>query len=82
MQNFLGYWCRCLFCVLGGGFLDLGIHFLIPFSLSCRKLVKSPGKREFTIFNLLAKYVKEPSRAKTFVDMLLPLLTKKNQNFG
>ncbi|PIN21963.1 DRIM (Down-regulated in metastasis)-like protein [Handroanthus impetiginosus] len=50
-------------------------------SATKRRLLKFPGKREFTIFNLLTKYVKEPSAAKTFVDMLLPLLTKGHQNF-
>lgn len=83
-QNIFGYWGECVFYVLECSFLDFRIHYslnlLIP--LSCRNLVKSPGKREFTIFNLLAKYVKEPSRAKAFVDILLPLLTKRHQNSG
>ncbi|KAH6811413.1 hypothetical protein C2S51_025175 [Perilla frutescens var. frutescens] len=46
-----------------------------------RPLLKFLGKREITIFNLLSKYVKEPSTAESFVDILLPYLTKKNQNF-
>ncbi|KAG8377667.1 hypothetical protein BUALT_Bualt08G0056700 [Buddleja alternifolia] len=45
-----------------------------------RQFVKFPGKREFTIFKMLSKYVKEPLAAKTFVDILLPLLTKRHQN--
>ncbi|KAL8494904.1 hypothetical protein ACS0TY_019169 [Phlomoides rotata] len=57
------------------------LHFMFTDKKSSkRNLVKSPGKREFTIFNLLAKYVTEPSRAKTFVDILLPLLTKRHQS--
>ncbi|KAK6117565.1 hypothetical protein DH2020_048693 [Rehmannia glutinosa] len=46
-----------------------------------RQLVKFPGKREFTIFNLLSKYIQEASAAKTFIDILLPLLTKRHLNF-
>ncbi|KAH6788665.1 hypothetical protein C2S51_003671 [Perilla frutescens var. frutescens] len=46
-----------------------------------RPLLKFLGKREITIFNLLSKYVKEPSTAESFVDILLPYLTKKHQNF-
>ncbi|KAH6786084.1 hypothetical protein C2S51_038539 [Perilla frutescens var. frutescens] len=46
-----------------------------------RRLLKFLGKKEITIFNLLSKYVKEPSTAESFVDILLPFLTKKHQNF-
>jgi U3 small nucleolar RNA-associated protein 20 len=45
-----------------------------------RKLVKSPGEREIIIFKLLSKYIKDPSAASKFVDILLPLLTRKLQN--
>ncbi|KAK6117548.1 hypothetical protein DH2020_048703 [Rehmannia glutinosa] len=47
-----------------------------------RQLVKFPGKREFTIFNLLSKYIQEASAAKSFIDILLPLLTKRHLNFA
>ncbi|GER48680.1 small subunit processome component 20-like protein [Striga asiatica] len=46
-----------------------------------RLLAKSPGKRDFTIFSLLSKYIQETSAAETFIDMLFPLLTKTSQNF-
>ncbi|KAL2508708.1 ARM repeat superfamily protein [Forsythia ovata] len=45
-----------------------------------RKLVKCPGKKELTVFKLLSKYVKEPSAAEAFVDILLPLLTKRQSS--
>ncbi|CAA2935324.1 small subunit processome component 20 homolog [Olea europaea subsp. europaea] len=47
---------------------------------SKRKLVKCPGKKELTVFKLLVKYVKEPSAAGAFVDILLPLLTLRPQS--
>ncbi|XP_051119137.1 uncharacterized protein LOC127243259 [Andrographis paniculata] len=46
-----------------------------------RSVVKLPGKRELTIFSLLSKYVNESSIAESFVDILLPLLTKRHQSF-
>ncbi|XP_057768678.1 uncharacterized protein LOC130988750 [Salvia miltiorrhiza] len=46
-----------------------------------RPLLKFPVKRDMTIFNLLSEYVKEPSAAETFVDILLPFLSKKRLNF-
>ncbi|KAL7121582.1 hypothetical protein ACP275_02G190700 [Erythranthe tilingii] len=55
--------------------------FFTNYKATKRQLVNFPGKREFTIFNLLSKYVKEPPTAKKFVDILLPLLTKRHQNF-
>ncbi|KAL6547887.1 hypothetical protein OROHE_009592 [Orobanche hederae] len=44
-------------------------------------LLKFPKKRELTVFNLLLKYVKEPSVAESFIDILLPCLAKKRLNF-
>ncbi|KAL6565119.1 hypothetical protein OROMI_016569 [Orobanche minor] len=44
-------------------------------------LLKFPEKREMTVFNLLLKYVKEPSAAELFIDILLPCLAKKRLNF-
>ncbi|KAL6506711.1 hypothetical protein OROHE_022543 [Orobanche hederae] len=44
-------------------------------------LLKFPEKREMTVFNLLLKYVKEPSAAESFIDILLPCLAKKRLNF-
>ncbi|KAL3835007.1 hypothetical protein ACJIZ3_009743 [Penstemon smallii] len=46
-----------------------------------RMLVKFPSKREFTIFKLLSMYAKEPLEAQIFIDILLPLLTKRNKNY-
>ncbi|XP_042033869.1 small subunit processome component 20 homolog [Salvia splendens] len=50
-------------------------------SATKRPLIKYPGKREITIFNLLSVYVKEPSDAKSFVEILLIFLAKKRLNF-
>ncbi|XP_073295585.1 uncharacterized protein [Primulina huaijiensis] len=65
--------------------LDLLIQSLQRFftnaNITKRKLAQFLGKREFTIFSLISKYVKEPSVAETFLDILLPLLTKKHQDF-
>ena len=65
------------------------LKFLLKFyiwgpltSFLCRPLIKYPGKREITIFNLLSVYVKEPSDAKSFVEILLIFLAKKRLNFG
>ncbi|KAK4388003.1 Small subunit processome component 20 [Sesamum angolense] len=80
--------------MIPGAFTDLMVKDLKNGHWDCSKLflgsvecagsfghlVKSPGKREFTIFNLLSKYVKEPSAAKIFADILFPLLAKKHQN--
>ncbi|KAL6530030.1 hypothetical protein OROMI_028675 [Orobanche minor] len=44
-------------------------------------LLKFPEKRELAVFNLLLKYVKEPSAAESFTDILLPCLAKKRRNF-
>ncbi|XP_010257842.1 PREDICTED: small subunit processome component 20 homolog [Nelumbo nucifera] len=44
---------------------------------TARKLVKWPEKRELVIFKLLSKYVKDPSLARKFVDILLPFLAEK-----
>ncbi|KAL6572371.1 hypothetical protein OROMI_013329 [Orobanche minor] len=41
----------------------------------------SRKKRELAVFNLLLKYVKEPSAAESFIDILLPCLAKKRRNF-
>lgn len=47
---------------------------------SKRKSVRCPGEQELNVFRLLSKYIKDPSTAGTFVDVLLPLLSKKSQN--
>ncbi|KAL6992171.1 hypothetical protein U1Q18_010278 [Sarracenia purpurea var. burkii] len=58
-----------------------GLHCLFKFSNATRrKLVKCPGGRELRIFKLLSKYIKDPSAARKFVDILLPLLTTGIQN--
>ncbi|XP_073124564.1 uncharacterized protein [Henckelia pumila] len=65
--------------------LDLLIQSLRSFftneNITKRKLVQFLGKREFTVFSLISKYVKEPSVAETFLDILLPLLTMRQQDF-
>ncbi|KAK1375649.1 DRIM domain-containing protein [Heracleum sosnowskyi] len=48
--------------------------------VSKRKSVRCPGEQELNVFRLLSKYIKDPSTAGTFVDVLLPLLSKKPQN--
>ncbi|WOG89602.1 hypothetical protein DCAR_0208840 [Daucus carota subsp. sativus] len=45
-----------------------------------RKSIRCPGEQELNVFRLLSKYIKDPSTAGTFVDVLLPLLTKKPCN--
>ncbi|KAM7486094.1 hypothetical protein LguiA_002103 [Lonicera macranthoides] len=55
-------------------------HLFTCKSATKRKLVKSPGERELIIFKLLSKYIKDPSAARKFVDILLPLLTKRLEN--
>ncbi|KAL6564843.1 hypothetical protein OROMI_016293 [Orobanche minor] len=44
-------------------------------------LLKFPEKRELTVFNLLLKYLKEPSAVESSIDILLPCLAKKRLNF-
>ncbi|KAK6117591.1 hypothetical protein DH2020_048670 [Rehmannia glutinosa] len=66
-----------LHSIFTNGVAAKSVHFvLIGF------LGQIPGKREFTIFNLLSKYIQEASAAKTFIDLLLPLLTKRHLNFA
>ncbi|XP_052189171.1 uncharacterized protein LOC127799294 isoform X2 [Diospyros lotus] len=61
--------------------LICSLHCLFKFNnVARRKLVKCPGERELNIFKLLSKYVKDPSAASKFVDIVLPLLTKGVQN--
>nr|GLL39955.1 small subunit processome component 20 homolog [Ipomoea trifida] len=43
-----------------------------------RKLAKYPGENELNVFKLLSVYVEEPLAARKFVDVLLPLLSKKS----
>ncbi|KAI8538103.1 hypothetical protein RHMOL_Rhmol09G0076200 [Rhododendron molle] len=68
-----------------------GLHCLFKFNNAARrdtlealyaigKLVKCPGERELCIFRLLSKYIKDPSAASKFVDIMLPLLTKEVQS--
>ncbi|KAL6569638.1 hypothetical protein OROMI_014152 [Orobanche minor] len=61
----------------------LGIFITIFEKVNATKrlLAKLLGRRDFfTIINLLSKYIQEASAAKTFIDILLPLLTKRTQN--
>ncbi|CAH9107367.1 unnamed protein product [Cuscuta epithymum] len=43
-----------------------------------RKFTKYPGENELNVFKLLSKYIDEPLAAKKYVDVLLPLLSKKS----
>ncbi|XP_047962589.1 small subunit processome component 20 homolog isoform X2 [Salvia hispanica] len=62
--------------------LICGLHCIFTKNnVTKRPLIKYPGKREITIFNLLSVYVKEPSDAKSFVEILLIFLAKKRLNF-
>lgn len=61
--------------------LICSLHGLFKFNNAARrKLVKSPGERELNIFKLLSKYIKDPSSASKFVDIMLPMLIKGAQN--
>ncbi|KAK2988996.1 hypothetical protein RJ640_013987 [Escallonia rubra] len=55
-------------------------HLFTCKNVTNRKLVKFPGERELVVFKLLSKYIKDPPAAKKFVDILLPLLSKRHQN--
>lgn len=58
-----------------------GLNHLFKFNnVARRKLIKCPGERELNIFKLLLKYIKHPSEASQFVDILLPVLAKGVQN--
>ncbi|KAG6388570.1 hypothetical protein SASPL_149999 [Salvia splendens] len=62
--------------------LICGLHCIFTkTNATKRPLIKYPGKREITIFNFLSVYVKEPSDAKSFVEILLIFLAKKRLNF-
>ncbi|KAG6388566.1 hypothetical protein SASPL_149995 [Salvia splendens] len=62
--------------------LICGLHCIFTKNNATKRpLIKYPGKREITIFNLLSVYVKEPSDAKSFVEILLIFLAKKRLNF-
>ncbi|VFR01143.1 unnamed protein product [Cuscuta campestris] len=45
---------------------------------SKRKLTTYPARNELNVFKLLSKYIDDPLAAKKFVDVLLPLLSKKS----
>ncbi|KAJ0093493.1 hypothetical protein Patl1_26060 [Pistacia atlantica] len=47
-----------------------------------KKLLKSSGETEIRIFKLLSKYIKDPSMARKFVDILLPFLVKGVKDSG
>ncbi|XP_031259480.1 small subunit processome component 20 homolog isoform X1 [Pistacia vera] len=51
-------------------------------SATKRKLLKSSGETEIRIFKLLSKYIKDPSMARKFVDILLPFLVKGVKDSG
>lgn len=40
------------------------------------------GRRELRIFKMLARYIKDSSIARNFLDILLPLLRKKDISSG
>lgn len=63
------------------GTLVCSLHCLFTCTKAAkRKLVKCPGERELSVFKLLSKYITDPKTAVKFVDILLPLLTKRPQN--
>uniref|UniRef100_A0A2P2MF27 Uncharacterized protein n=1 Tax=Rhizophora mucronata TaxID=61149 RepID=A0A2P2MF27_RHIMU len=45
-----------------------------------RKLAKCPGETHLRIFKLLLKYIRDELLARKFVDILLPLLSKRTKN--
>ncbi|XP_047962279.1 small subunit processome component 20 homolog [Salvia hispanica] len=58
-----------------------GLHCIfIKENATERRLLKFLEKRDITIFRLLSVYVKEPSDAKLFIDILLQFLTKERLN--
>ncbi|KAK4356825.1 hypothetical protein RND71_022435 [Anisodus tanguticus] len=47
-----------------------------------RKIVKYPGEKELNVFKLLSKHIKGPLAARKFLDILLPLLSKRSNDPG
>ncbi|MCD9558563.1 U3 snoRNP protein [Datura stramonium] len=47
---------------------------------SKRKIVKYPGEKELNVFKLLSKHIKGPLAARKFLDILLPLLSKRSKD--
>lgn len=45
-----------------------------------RKIVKYPGEKELNVFKLLSKHIKGPLAARKFLDILLPLLSKRSKD--
>ncbi|XP_060178660.1 uncharacterized protein LOC132608895 isoform X2 [Lycium barbarum] len=45
-----------------------------------RKIVKYPGEKELKVFKLLSKHIKGPLAARKFLDILLPLLSKRSND--
>ncbi|XP_022722560.1 small subunit processome component 20 homolog isoform X3 [Durio zibethinus] len=61
--------------------LVCSLHHLFQSDIaSKRKLVRCPGETEIRIFKLLSKYIRDPLLAKKFVDILLPILSKRVQS--
>ena len=54
---------------------------LTPFHVT-RISGMTPGKTEFRILKLLAKYIKDPMAAMKFVDIMLPFLAKRALSSG
>ncbi|CAN4120834.1 unnamed protein product [Withania somnifera] len=45
-----------------------------------RKIVKYPGEKELNVFKLLSKHIKGPLASRKFLDILLPLLSKRSKD--
>ncbi|KAM3327222.1 small subunit processome component 20 isoform X1 [Capsicum chacoense] len=45
-----------------------------------RKIVNYPGEKELSVFKLLSKHIKGPLAARKFLDILLPLLSKRSKD--
>ncbi|KAL3360047.1 hypothetical protein AABB24_016514 [Solanum stoloniferum] len=55
-------------------------HLFVHDGAHKRKIVKYPGEKELNVFKLLSKHIKGPLAARKFLDILLPLLSKRSKD--
>lgn len=55
-------------------------HLFVHDGAQKRKIVKYPGEKELNVFKLLSKHIKGPLAARKFLDILLPLLSKRSKD--
>lgn len=55
-------------------------HLFVHDGAHKRKIVKYPGEKELNVFKLLSKHIKGPLAARKFLDILLPVLSKRSKD--